>query len=295
MAQLSVVLFWFALALYIGATVLYAYQFILRRPAVGWWARFLTGAGFICQTLSIGANSIASHGTPLTGPNALILGAWVLVLVYFFIEHVIKIKVYGAFLIAVAVVLMIVGQLLGGPAAAVNLGPVQAQQLRSWRVAFHVALILFGNAAFAFGAVSSALYLFQDAQFRRHRTNLFTRRLPSLATLQTVARRAISLGFPVYTAGLLLGVVRAVEEQVPGWWLDPRIVLAGLIWLVYGTYLVLVYRHGISSRTAAWISIAGFVLVIIVAILARTVPTGFHIFGVEASLLHVLGGLRAVV
>ena len=92
-------LFWFALALYIAATVLYAYQFVLKRPKVGWWARFLTGAGFICQTLSIGAHSIADDGTQLTGRNQLMLASWALVLLYFVMEHVIKIKIYGAFLI----------------------------------------------------------------------------------------------------------------------------------------------------------------------------------------------------
>lgn len=291
----SVVLFWFALALYIGATVLYAYQFILRRPSVGWWARFLTGAGFICQTLSIGANSIVNHGTPLTGSNALILGSWTLVLLYFVMEHIIKIKIYGAFLIPVAVIFMIAGQLLGGPSAGVHLTPVQAQLLKSWRVTFHVALILLGNAAFAFGAVSSMLYLFQDSQFKRHKTSRVTRRLPSLATLQTVARRSISWGLPIYTAGIVLGAMRAIEEAVPAWYFDPRIMLAGIIWVVYAAYLFFVYRHGISSRRAAWLAIAGFVLVIIVAILARTVPSGFHIFGVASASSSLLGACRKVV
>ena len=95
MLKASAVLFWFALALYVGATVLYAYQFVLRRSKVGWWARFLTGAGFICQTLSIGAHSIATHGTQLTGANQLMLASWALVLLYFVMEHIIKIKVYG--------------------------------------------------------------------------------------------------------------------------------------------------------------------------------------------------------
>ena len=34
MEQISAILFWFALALYIGATVLYAYQFVLKRSKV---------------------------------------------------------------------------------------------------------------------------------------------------------------------------------------------------------------------------------------------------------------------
>jgi ABC-type transport system involved in cytochrome c biogenesis permease subunit len=279
-AQSSVVLFWFALALYIGATVLYAYQFVLKRPSVGWWARFLTGAGFICQTLSIGANSIATSGTQLNGANQLMLASWALVLLYFIMEHLIKIKIYGTFLIPVAVVFMVAAEIISHFAAGpTSLSPAQAIQLASWRVAFHVALIVFANAGFAFGAVSAALYLWQESQLKKHRSNIVTRRLPSLATLQTVARRSISFAFPVYTVGLLLGIVRAIEENVSSWFFDPRIMMAGVVWLTFGFYLTLVYRHNASTRTSSWVAVMGFVLVIILAIVARTVPAGFHVFG----------------
>jgi len=279
MALASVVLFWFALALYIGATVLYAYQFVLKRPRVGWWARFLTGAGFICQTLSIGAHSISTHGTQLTGANQLMLASWALVLLYFVMEHLIRIKVYGAFLIPIAVLFMIAAQLVGGLLAPAEFSAAQLSELDNWRVAFHVALIVFANAGFAFGAISAGLYLFEEGQLKRHRSNLLTRRLPSLATLQSVARRAISFAFPVYTVGLLLGVLRALELHVPKWWLDPRIMLAGIIWVTFGLYLYLVYRQNASSRTTSWVAVVGFVFVVIVAIAARTVPSGFHVFG----------------
>ena len=278
MSQASAVLFGFALALYIAATVLYAYQFFLKLSSVGWWARFLTGAGFICQTLSIGAHSISTNGTQLTGANQLMLASWALVLLYFVMEHIIRIKVYGTFLIPVAVVFMAAAQILGQMQPS-QLTPVEQMQLASWRVAFHVALIVFANAGFAFGAVSSGIYLFQEGKLKSHKSNVVTRRLPSLATLQMISRRAISFSFPVYTVGLLLGILRAVELSVNQWWLDPRIIMAGLIWLVFGTYLVLVYRQNVTNRTASWVALGGFVLVIIVAIMARTVPVGFHVFG----------------
>lgn len=289
MERISVTLFWLALALFTAATVLYAYQFVLKRAKVGWWARFLTGAGFIAQTASIGTNSVANHGTPLTGPNQLVLAAWALVLLYFVMEHLIKIKVYGAFLIPVAVAFMIAGQLLGGPGVAGN--PKFAAELDSWRVAFHVALVVFANAGFAFGAIASMLYLLQDSMFKAHRTNVFTRRMPSLTALQTTARRAISLAFPIYTAGLMLGIIRALEVDVKGWWADPRIMVAGVVWATFGSYLILVYRHGVSTRTAAWISIGGFVVVVILAIVARTLPVGFHVFGVETARAVLRSGL----
>jgi ABC-type transport system involved in cytochrome c biogenesis permease subunit len=273
------VLFWFASALYIGATVLYAYQFVLRRPAVGWWARFLTGAGFICQTLSIGAESIAHKGTQLTGANQLMLASWALVLLYFVMEHVIKIKVYGTFLIPFAIVFMGAARILGAITGSAQLSTQDQVLLASWRVGFHVALVVFGNAGFAFGAVSAALYLWQEDQLKRHRSNTITRRLPSLATLQLVARRAIGFAFPVYTAGLLLGMLRAAEASVGNWWFDPRVMLSGIVWLTFAVYLWVVYRHDAPTRTSSWIAVGGFVLVVALATIARTVATGFHVFG----------------
>jgi ABC-type transport system involved in cytochrome c biogenesis permease subunit len=259
--------------------VLYAYQFVLKRSSVGWWARFLTGAGFICQTLSIGAHSIATHGTQLTGSNQLMLASWALVLLYFVMEHLIKIKVYGTFLVPVAVLFMGASQIMSGFMSPADLTPLQHTQLDSWRVAFHVALIVFANAGFAFGAVSCGIYLFQEGKLKSHTSNIITRRLPSLSTLQMIGRRAISFSLPVYSAGLLLGILRAVETGVSQWWFDLRIMTSGFVWLAFATYLVLVYRNNVSNRTSSWVALVGFVLVVVLAVIARTVPMGFHVFG----------------
>lgn len=278
MEQLAVFTRWLALALLIAATVLYAYQFLLRRQNLAWWARFLTGAGTITLTAAIGLRSSVSNGTELTGPhNTLVLLAWALLIVYFVMEHLIKAKVYGTFLVPAAVVLLIVAQFLSG-ATPKGITAEELRLLDSWRVGFHVALIVFANAGFAVGGAGSALYLVQDAQLKAHKTTALFRRLPSLSQTQNLARRAIAMAFPAYTAGMVLGIIRAVETDVAGWWADPRIMLSGLVWLIFGTYLVRVYRHGISARSAAWIAIVGLVVVVILAIVARTIPVGFHVF-----------------
>jgi HemX protein len=278
--QISVIFGWFALALYVVATVLYAYQFLLRRPITAWWARFSVGAGWICQTASIGLHSAAQNWTPLTGAYSLVLTSWVLILVYFIVEHVIHIRVYGTFLIPLAVALLSVAQLMGISGSAAGLTQAQADQVASWRVGIHVALILLANVGFLVSAASSAFYLIQDAQLKRRRTTPIFRKLPSLVQTQKIARRAVVYAYPAYTVGLVLGIIRAIETDVAGWWQDPRIMLAGIVWIVYGTYLMLVYRREISARTASWISLGGFVVVVLLAILARTVPSGFHIFGI---------------
>lgn len=280
MEQLAVVAGWLALGLLATATVLYVYQFYLRRTNLSWWARFMAGAGTLALTASIGFQSSATDGTVLTGPhNTLVLLAWALLIVYFIIEHFIKIKTYGTFLVPLSVGLLIVAEFLSGATP----GGITAEEMRlldSWRVGIHVAVIIFANAGFAIGGAAAALYLVLDRQLKRHKTSAMFRRMPSLTQTQALARRAIALAYPAYTAGILLGTIRAIETDVSGWWQDPRVMLSGLVWVIFGVYLIRVYRHGISARTAAWIAIVGLVLVIVLSIVARTIPSGFHIFAV---------------
>lgn len=280
MAQLSLILFWFATALYAGATVLYAYFFLSKRSVYSWYATFLTGAGFLCQTASIGIRSTVTEGTVLTGANSLVLAAWALVLVYFIVEHLAKLKVYGVVLVPVAAALMIAAQIIGLDASTPGLSASELALLDSWRVGVHVALIVFANAGFLVGSVASIVYLLQEQQLKKHRVSTLFRRLPSLAQTDLVARRAIAFAYPAYTAGLALGIIRAIETDVGGWWADPRVMMAGIVWAIFGTYLFLHYGRDVSGRTAAYIAIVGGVAVIVLAILARTLPTGFHIFGV---------------
>lgn len=274
MLTAAIIAFWFATLLYAAATVLYAYHFLSKRPAYSWYATFFTGAGFLCHTASIGMRSVAQDGTRLDGPNQLILSAWALVMVYFIVEHLIKFKVYGTLAVPAASVLMVISQLIGGKGSAA-ISPL----VENWKIGIHVALIVFANAGFIIGALAAMAYIVQEKQLKAHKTSMLFKRLPPLANIDLLARRAIAFAFPAYTAGLILGVVRAVETDPPGWWQDPRVMLAGVVWMVFAAYLGLHYTQRASARTTAWIAIVGVVVVLTLSVVARTVPAGFHVFG----------------
>lgn len=277
MLQTAVIAFWFALLLSVAATVLYTYHFLTKRPAYSWYATFLTGAAFLTLTASIGLRSVAEDGTRLDGPNTLILAAWALLLVYFIVEHLIRAKVYGTLLVPAAALSLTISALLKAMGrSAVELSPL----IQDWKIGIHVFLIMFANAGFIVCGVAAALYLVQEAQLKAARTNVLFKRLPPLANIDLLSRRAAALSFPGYTAGLLLGVIRAIETDPPGWWQDPRVMLAGLVWAVFGSYLVLHYTQRVSARATARFAVAGVVLVVALSVIARTVPAGFHVFGV---------------
>lgn len=279
--RFEVLSMWLAMALYAGATALYAYYFLSKRAVFSWYATFLTGAGFLSLTASIGLHSSATEGSRLAGPYSIVLAAWAIVLVYFVVEHLVKLKVYGTVLVPLGLVLLLIAQVLGASAPSVAPPPKEALLLASWQVGVHVFLIVLANAGFAIGGVASGAYLALEAQLKRHRTSTLFRRLPSLAQTDLIARRAIAFAYPVYCAGLVLGILRAIYTDPPGWWADPRVMLAGVVWGIYSHYLYLHYGHDASGRTTARVAVFGLVFVIALSIVARTVPAGFHVFGIS--------------
>ncbi len=278
MLRLESLAMWLSMALFVGATTLYAYYFLSKRESLSWYATFLTGAGFLLLTASIGLHSSITEGSRLYGPYSIVLAAWALVLVYFVVEHLVRLKVYGTVLVPIALILLAIAQIMNAAGAGITPSASELALIENWRVIVHVTLIVFANAAFAVGAAASAAYLGLEAQLKRHRTSTLFKRLPSLAQTDAVARRTIVFAFPAYTAGLLLGVLRAAQEAIPGWWYDPRVMVSGIVWAIFGVYLYLAYVRSASGRTTAWIAVAGLAFVIILAVLARSGVPGFHMF-----------------
>lgn len=280
MEQASIILFWVSFAGFTAASVLFGYQLLLRRT-VAVPPQLVTGISAVALTGSIGFHSSFNEGTPLTGANQLILAAWALVVLYFVIEYGFKFKTYGGVLVPIAVAGLGIAQIVGtGKESIAPVPEVITQQMDSAGIGFHVLLIVFANALFIIGSVASALYLYQDRQLRTHGTGLLARRLPSLANLERLSSKVLTSALPIYLAGQLLGMIRAINVDAQGWWADPRIMMSGLVFFVFSGYAILFMRNKTSGAATAWIAVVGGVLVIILMIVARTLPIGFHVFGV---------------
>jgi hypothetical protein len=104
--------------------------------------------------------------------------------------------------------------------------------------------------------------------------------LPSLANMEKLWVRVLTVGLPIFFAGLILGVTRAIGVDAQGWFADIRIILSGLILIVYSLALLLYYRGKTATVLVARIILFGSALVLVLMVLARTLQTGFHVFGV---------------
>lgn len=89
-------------------------------------------------------------------------------------------------------------------------------------------------------------------------------RLPSLHTLDEINYRATAIGYPLYTIGALFaGAIWAYNAWGTFWSWDPKEVGAFIIWLFYTAYLHARLQRSWAGRRAAWLSIAGFSMVLL--------------------------------
>jgi ABC-type uncharacterized transport system permease subunit len=123
----------------------------------------------------------------------------------------------------------------------------------------HVGLVLAAFAGFTLAAGLAGFYLWQERRLKNRSADILQLRLPPLQSLERLGRRTIAVSLPLLTVGLVIGVVRQRRE---GGHLDALEAVTLLTWLVYGA--VVVTRP--TGRRAAYLSLGGFALVIIVRV-----------------------------
>lgn len=271
----TVLLFLLAAMLYSGAGVLYVYFFVSKIRRVSIAASLATGAGFILHTVVLALRWAQLRHPPIEGAfGAITMIAWWVVLAYFIVEHLVRIKTLGILMIPVAVFLM--------AWAGVNYQPPSSEIaaiLRSNQVILHLAMVFTAYASFTVGAGAGVLYLIQERQLKKKKLGAFFRRLPPLDQLDELERRAVIVGVPFVTVGLLLGIIQAIR-LVPNWFFEPLVLLALFMWAYYVAYLLLRAYAGWAGRRAAWMAILGIALISALRVLATLNEQAvFHRFG----------------
>src|SRR5258706_11217961 len=130
-------------------------------------------------------------------------------------------------------------------------------------LAAHILMIFAGYAALFLSFGASLLYLLQERALKSKSSTGMFARLPALQVIDDIGYRSLMLGFPFMTLGLVLGSVVAESTYGPVDFLDPKILLSVLMWVVY---LLMVYMRlsaGWRGRRAALLASVAFVAAIV--------------------------------
>ena len=179
--------------------------------------------------------------------------------------------------LSVGVVLLPVVFLLGlMPAFAPGRHELLLPQFRSGWLWLHIISLLAAYAALVVSVLASVLYLIQEKRLKLRRTAGWMGRLPALETTDQMGLRALLIGLPCMTLGLLIGSTLAEQMYGPAYFRDPKVLLSFAMWVAYVAMIAIRRSAGLRGRRAVWLS--SFVFVVMLAVWSANQVSQVHRF-----------------
>ena len=130
--------------------------------------------------------------------------------------------------------------------------------LRSYWLMIHVSMAITAYSSFAVAAGAALTYI-----VKYYSKGRISQALPSPAAIEEFMFRAVAVGFPFMTLVLITGAILGAGSWTKAWSWDPKEVWALVTWLTYAAYLHVRVQRGVRGITMSWLSLIGFVVVLI--------------------------------
>ena len=269
----NLVLFKLTLVGYFAATILYLIDVLKRKDKAGKFALHVLRGAFLVHLATLLVRFFEIGYTPVTNLHeSLSFYAWTIVGVFLVFDLRYRSTVLGAFLVPLALALMIFSGIV--PKGGDGLNPL----LQSWWLQIHVVLAFFGYAMFTMAFGAGVMYLLQERMLKSKKFSSLYHRLPSLETLDAINYRCLTFGFPLLTMAIISGAVWANSAWGGYWRWDPKEVWALITWFVYAALLHGRLTVGWRGRRAAIFAIIGFGCVIFTFLGVSLLLQGQHSF-----------------
>ena len=274
-ADLSLHLYFAAMALYVGGMFAYFAYFSYRTKALRWLGIALIVPGAGIQLGAIVTRGFADGHYPLANMYEY-SSMLALVAVTAFLLMTIRWPVAS---LGGGVALFVVVALMG-----IGYGLYQSPEplvpaLQSYWLKIHVTSMMASSGILVSSFVFAALYLVKDRSANvkswLHGT-VAAARLPSLETLDRLTFRAILLGFPIWTFGTMAGAIWGEHAWGRWWGWDPKETWAAITWMIYAIYL---HAHTLRTwrgRRTTLVATAGFVSILITLYAVNLWIVGLH-------------------
>jgi ABC-type uncharacterized transport system permease subunit len=265
---LADLLFGATAGVYLLASVLFIAFLAGRADRAVRWAPRLVAVGVPLHAAQICVWSLVLHLCPVEGIHfALSVASMFVCLVYVLARLRIKIDVVGAFVAPQALAFLLASRFVGSADSQ--------PRLRGALLPFHVVSNLLGIALFTLAFAAAVAYLLQDRRLKKKKLE-GADRMPAIDALDRAEHRFLVAGFPLLTIGILTGTIWAREIEAGGAGEIARAALAYASWALIGGVLLLRAAAGWRGRRAAYGTILGFGLTVLVMLLylARSVMGG---------------------
>jgi ABC-type uncharacterized transport system permease subunit len=259
MPELVSLLFAATAAVYFAASALFVVDLLGRAGTAGRWAPRLVAVGVPLHATHIVLWSMVLHVCPVEGIHfALSVAAMLACFAYVVARMRYRVDVVGAFVAPQALAFLLASRFVG---------PVDDEpRLRSALLPFHVVSNLLGIALFTLAFAAAVAYLLQESRLK-HKRFAGTSRLPPVDALDRAEHRFLVAGFPLLTIGILTGTIWSREIEAGGAVVIARAALSYASWVLIAGVLLLRAAAGWRGRRAAFGTILGFSLTILVLVI----------------------------
>lgn len=268
---------------YMASMVVFFAFLASKNKTIGLTGSVLAYAGFAVQAVAIALRWKESYAmgyghAPLSNLyESVTFFSWTIILIYIIIELKYKYRIVGAFVVPFAFLGMTWAQ-LGMQSGIEPLVPA----LQSNWLLYHVITCFLGYAAFAVACGISIMYLFKASSEERSGSTPaggLMAMFPPIRVLDDLNYRAIMIGFPLLTLGIITGAAWANYAWGTYWSWDPKETWSLIVWFIYAAFLHARFTRGWVGKRAAWLSIIGFAATIFCYLGVNLFLSGLHSYG----------------
>ncbi|MCF6266995.1 MAG: c-type cytochrome biogenesis protein CcsB [Desulfuromusa sp.] len=271
---------------YFAAMVLFFAYIATKNNKVALMATLTSLVGFLIQTTALGLRWYESYQilgqdgrAPMTNLyESVVFFAWSILLIYLLMDWKYKQRTIGAFVLPIALFSMLWAQM----SLHAGIDPLVPALQSNW-LTYHVITCFLGYAGFAFAFGVSIMYLIKIGKEEKHQGDkpmgevlgLF----PPTKVLDDMNYKAIMIGFPLLTLGIITGAAWAYYAWGTYWSWDPKETWSLIVWFLYAAFLHARFTRGWVGRRAAWLSVIGFAATLFCYLGVNLVLSGLHSYG----------------
>ena len=263
---------------YLLATFFYVAYLAFRTRGVGMIATSVSIVGVIVHTVGKGLRWVESYQlgighAPLSNMyESMSFFALCVMVAHLFVEWRFKQKTLGAVVAPIAFIILAANALFFPD----EIRPLVPALQSDWLL-YHVTTSFVSYGAFAVSFGVSLLYL---AKARSENKGMEKKSLlalfPDLEILDEINYKAIAVGFPLLSLGIITGAAWANYAWGTYWSWDPKETWSLITWFIYAAYLHARLTRGWHGKKTAVLSIIGFAAVMFTYVGVNYLISGLH-------------------
>lgn len=268
--------FWF----YLATMLLYLGYWIVKKEWLGQVATIMAIIStFAISMMLISRTMEAGHAPFSNLYESMTFFVWIMSIAYLIMEFKYKIRVVGAFVMAIAFIAMLATSRL--PYRFQNIEPLNPALQSIW-FELHVFSAFIGYAGFGLAFGMGIMYLIKSRFEERKTSHFLIDRFPTSAILDELSYKSVAWGFIFFTLGaLILGAVWANKAWGTYWSWDPKETWSLITWFIYAAYLHARVTRGWRGKKAAYVAIFGFLSTVFLYWGVSFVLPGLHAYATQ--------------